>query len=106
MITELEITNRLQEEYLIKVNELLGFSIDELTLVKSKVAVKNCVGCTRQFRVADFELEEDNVALFWRECQGLPFSSYCAGSQKSEVTGETAYRFCYDDLCMRLSKMQ
>ncbi len=99
-----DIKNRLEIQYITKVNTLLGCSIDELSLTRSKVVVENCIDCKKEFRISDFELEEDNIAIFCRECKGLPVESYCVGSEKSKVSDTLAYRFCYDDVCVETVK--
>lgn len=99
-MSEAKIKNLLKNQYFAKVNNLLGFDVDELTLVGSKVVIKNCSDCKNEFRISDFGLEEDNVALFWRECQGLPTSNYCAGYDKSKISEGLSYRFCYEGPCI------
>lgn len=103
-MSEAKIKNLLKNQYITKVNNLLGFNVDELTIVDSKVVIKNCIDCKNEYRISDFELEEDNVAFFWRECQGIPILNYCAGTEKSKVSDKLAYRFCYDDPCVETIK--
>lgn len=96
----------LEQLYKEKVNtSVLGFDIDDLTLSKGKVMLKDCTGCTQRFTVNDYGLEEDNVALFWRMCEKLDNSFYCAGYEKPKnLKGRTSYRFCYNEACVESIK--
>ena len=102
-ISKADVERILTEEYQKKTSNLLGCGIDELTVKDSNVCLKDCKECNKEFRVADFELEEDNVAIFWRACQGLPIDSYCVGSEPTR-DGVIAYRFCYDDASLETVK--
>jgi hypothetical protein len=98
-ISKADIERILTEEHQRKTSNLLGSSIDELTIKDSNISLKTCKECDKEFRVADFELEEDNAAILWRACQGLAIDDYCVGSEPTR-DGAIAYRFCYNDPCL------
>jgi hypothetical protein len=84
---------------------VLGFDIDDLAFGKSKVILKDCIGCAQPFTVSDCGLEEDNVALFWRMCERLDSSFYCAGCETPKSSrGKLLYRFCYNESCVEAIK--
>jgi uncharacterized protein YbaR (Trm112 family) len=106
MDEEIESTKTILEKlYEEKVNALLGFDADSLTLSRCRVTLKDCTGCTQPFTVSDSGLEEDNVALFGRMCEKLDTSFCCAGYEKAKnFTGKTLYRFCYNEPCVQTIK--
>jgi hypothetical protein len=99
-----KIRTALERFYKIKVDTLLGFDMNDLTSSKSKVSLRDCSGCAQPFTVSDCGLEEDNVALFWRMCEKLSSSFYCAGYEKDNSEKRILYRFCYNEPCIEVIK--
>lgn len=100
-----ETQNLLDDLFKKKVKDsLLGFDLEDLSICKSKVVVKDCAKCSRSFNVKDRGLQEDNVALFWRLCgQSNSCSTYCAGHDKNyDPKVMVPYQFCYNEKSVSL----
>jgi len=79
-------------------HNLTGIYRNKLTLQDENVFLKNCLQCTKSFRVTENGLFVDNVALFWHFSDKTKLNDFCAGiNDEHDQRVTQPYRFCYDE---------
>ena len=96
-----QILTIIDQLYSAKINNLIGYNLNNLTFNKSNVTLKDCKDCEKEFSVTDIGLGEDNLSLFWQYCKSAISNDYCAGINKNEDKS-FEYRFCYNESCFDL----
>jgi len=91
----------LQKLFVEKSNEILKpLAYDNLTIKNDDIVIEECNNCKKKLNIRDSGLYEDNIALFWKSCEGMNRGShYCAGIDEScDITQMGSYKFCYNKI--------